>query len=597
MLNIKKNRLDYGLILNPPQGFELERAVATTYSLHLTALLSVPVALFFNKRMDGKASEDRIDIFDAIQKTSDAITVFCQKGKVTGPKNINKLFSFLEESVVEVLPQNAHQSFHPKIWVIRFKDQNSTLLYRVVVLSRNLTLDRSWDIAFYTEGLVGKKNVSANTPVADYVKYLSQLKDFENAEQFIKDLKRANFVSTPMFENLNFYPMGFGNYKNPLKEQQWKELLIVSPFLDKATLLHFASKSCGKKYLFSRKEELDKIDLAVLSNYETFMFSQHIVEGEYFEELQEEVEDERMLQNLHAKIYIGKEPNGNIKWYLGSANCSDAAMQRNEEFVVSMSSKSGVASVKSTLDTLTNFDGKLKIFEPYERTAEEKATSDEFDFRMSAHALLSFLLNQENIKISCVPESEETGKFSLHIQFQKMNFLQDDLLFEFKPYSWNRDLVKLEDTTYTFDGIAVQNLSPFFVFKISDLKTDSGKEFLVKIDFVMPQNRKKEIFKSIIQDKDRFIQLLQFMLGVDSDSDFFKAITSKAKSNSDADYKNFFYSKNMYEEMLLAASRNKHKLKEIERLIAKMKEMDASDLIPEEFDSLWGIFKQFAENE
>ena len=43
MLDVKHNRLDYGELLIPPTGFRLSRAIATTFSLDLNTLLSIPM--------------------------------------------------------------------------------------------------------------------------------------------------------------------------------------------------------------------------------------------------------------------------------------------------------------------------------------------------------------------------------------------------------------------------------------------------------------------------------------------------------------------------------------------------------------------------
>ena len=59
------------------------------------------------------------------------------------------LFSFLEEMVVQALPKNSTGAFHPKVWVLRYRREDEAML-RVLVLSRNLTFDKSWDTAACT---------------------------------------------------------------------------------------------------------------------------------------------------------------------------------------------------------------------------------------------------------------------------------------------------------------------------------------------------------------------------------------------------------------------------------------------------------------
>ncbi len=52
MLQPNKDRLDYGNLLMPPEGFQLDNAIATSYSLDLDALISIPVALYFAHSLD-----------------------------------------------------------------------------------------------------------------------------------------------------------------------------------------------------------------------------------------------------------------------------------------------------------------------------------------------------------------------------------------------------------------------------------------------------------------------------------------------------------------------------------------------------------------
>jgi len=49
MLDFRNDRLDYGRLLIPPEGYRLDRAIAATYSLDLNTLLSIPVALFYSQ--------------------------------------------------------------------------------------------------------------------------------------------------------------------------------------------------------------------------------------------------------------------------------------------------------------------------------------------------------------------------------------------------------------------------------------------------------------------------------------------------------------------------------------------------------------------
>ncbi|MBO5884988.1 MAG: hypothetical protein J6Q51_04250, partial [Clostridia bacterium] len=55
-----------------------------------------------------------------------------------------------------------YPSFHPKFWLIKYVNNEGEALYRVVVLSRNLTFDRSWDVSFCMEGRKVAKRTAKN---------------------------------------------------------------------------------------------------------------------------------------------------------------------------------------------------------------------------------------------------------------------------------------------------------------------------------------------------------------------------------------------------------------------------------------------------
>ena len=598
MLDYKRNRLDYGKLLNPPEGFVMETAIATTYSLNLTAFLSIPVALFYRKNLDGKVTADRMDIFDAIQKTSDTITIYCHKAKIKVPEGANQIISFVEDCVVEIMPDNVFKSFHPKIWIIRYKNPVQKVFYRVIVLSKNLTFDRSYDIAFSIEGYVSRTIKNSTKPLLDYVKHLTTYRDFNNSLVFLDDLGKTDFKLNAPFDEFRFHPMGFDNYRNPLKTITWRDLIIVSPFLDKDTLKFFSRKVSGNKYLFSRKEELDKVHLDLLKEYKVFTFSQSIVDGELDIDLQEEADEYPMMQNLHAKLFVGTTTDGKTKWFLGSANCSEPAMNSNEEFLIELTSVDNAASVSKILGVLLSKEEDYEVFQEYSRENKEPTETDEYDFRSDIYKLLKYLNEEGNIYATCELSEEDRIKYDIRITYAPNDiFKSKNVQILVAPYGWKGDLEILGvETEIIFKGLALHHLSPFFIWRIYHLEKDQYKEFITRLNIVMPKERKQAIFQSIIQDKERFIQFIQFLLGANEDSILFHT-QEKRKSHNENNAGSLWNTDvNMYEEMLIAASRNPDKLKEIEKLIDRLKANGAEDLIPIEFNMIWEVFKQVFQN-
>lgn len=597
MLDFKRSRIDYGEQLSPPEGFEMESAVATTYSLDMLALLSIPVALFYSKNLDGKVNENRMDILDAIQKTSDKVKIYCQKSKIIRPDN-NMLISFVEDCVTEILPQKANNSFHPKIWVIRYRGKDKSILYRVIVLSRNMTYDRCWDVAYFLEGYLGSKQNKNNQPLADYLKYLSKISDFKNSNLFIKDLLKVNFKTEKPFDKFSFHPIGFEEYKNPLWNEKFEDLIIISPFLDITTLKFFSNGNSvnRKKYLFSRKEELDKIHLNILNKYDVYAFSQRVVDGEDDIELSEESEDETKSQNLHAKIFIGSKKDKKTRWFLGSANCTYAAMKRNYEFLISLDSKDKYASIREMLKIFLpkTEKGGIQIFEKYDRETREPVKSDEFDFRKIIHSLLSYLENKENFKAVCKPESRQSDKYRINITLSYNKIFS---LKEFKitcaPYGWGRDLKPIKsEMSLSFDGFALHNLSPFFIWNIQFKPTGESKEFITRMPIKLPEGRKQSIFRSIIKDKDKFFQFIQFLLGSNDDEFEFPGKKEKTNHSGGESFEIFKHKQPLFEDLLKASSRDPDKLKDIDKVIKQLQNSGTDDIIPEDFKTFWKVFQE-----
>src|SRR5687768_17877112 len=106
--------------LRPPPGYSLDRAVTTTLSLDLMALLTVPVSLtFFQMRdEDGPPAVDPLALLESLQRYASRITVFCQAGQIHVPRQVQLLLGYLQDSVHQVQAPRGGV-FHPKLTVLR----------------------------------------------------------------------------------------------------------------------------------------------------------------------------------------------------------------------------------------------------------------------------------------------------------------------------------------------------------------------------------------------------------------------------------------------------------------------------------------------
>lgn len=589
MIDYKKNRIDYGETLSPPPGYKLDQAIATTYSLDLFALLSIPVALFYKKNLDGHVSETRMDILDAIQKTSDSVKVYCQKGNISVPRSFNKIVSFIDDCVSEILPADGRTSFHPKIWVIRYVKEKSPVIYRFFIMSRNLTFDRSWDLAYFMEGYVGRAVEKKNQPLIDFIRYLKSQSDFTNSSRFINDLKKVKFDFD--FDNAFFHPMGFKKHRNPLPIN-CKNLLIISPFIDDNALFRFKKNCIGKRYLFSRKEELDKLSKKALDDYETYCISDKIIDGEdYFDEGSE---FEALPQNLHAKLFVC-DGTVKVRWFLGSANCTTAALKKNTEFLIELITSNGNYSVNSIKNILLGDEEKKQYFEPYERKDDHVYEKDPTEdlIRSTMYHLMQFL-DEGKLTGDCYLADETHEKYNVNISITSIPNV-DLSIFKLRFSLYGReDYRELKESgEEVFEGINIENLSPFLDWKLEHIASKTCKEFITKMDIQLPPNRKDAVLRSIIQSKEKFFQFLQFLLGYDSgNTEFTKGIQRAGNSNvGDA----FIWGQDsaILEELLINISRNNDRVLEIDRIIEKLSSNPEKSPVPKDFLEFWEVIKPF----
>ena len=148
------NRLTLIDSMQPPAGFHFESAMAVTYTLDLRALLAAPAALAFagraNDTSDASDTYEPIELIHALRSHARKLTVFSQAGEIGLPPS-RRAFAFLERTVVPVTAPRGG-IVHPKVWVLRYEaagdqsdDSPPDWRLRVLIASRNLTFDESWD--------------------------------------------------------------------------------------------------------------------------------------------------------------------------------------------------------------------------------------------------------------------------------------------------------------------------------------------------------------------------------------------------------------------------------------------------------------------
>lgn len=365
--------------LRPPEGFVVDRVLATTYSLDLLALLTAPLAFSLYDRFasspDEEGHRDPISataVLQAIREHARRFTVFCQAGAIASPPRYPQLLAYLEESVVEVRAPSPGGIFHPKVWVQRFCSAGGAVFYRLLVCSRNLTFDRSWDTMLVLEGpLVDQATaIAKNRPLTEFVATLPGMalrpttqRVRDDVDLLAQELLRVRFERPWPFEDHVFWPLGHdARLRHPLSTRI-DRLLVVSPFLAASQLGKLRGERTND-ILVSRAEELERIPGPQLLQYAQVYVLQEGAEGAP----DEAPEDSQGLPDtspsgLHAKLYVA-DAGWDAHVWTGSANASNAAFSSNVEFVVQLTGKKSKVGVDAFLQAggATSFQAMLTRF-------------------------------------------------------------------------------------------------------------------------------------------------------------------------------------------------------------------------------------------
>ena len=347
-------------LIRPPSGYRLDFAVLTTYTLDLEALLVLPLSVLAHP--GGGLEEllaDPLGLHQAIRDAGDRVHAFVDETGIGIPRRARPLYSMLESSVHAVRAPNGG-AFHPKVWVVRFTPVDETAeddLLRVAVLSRNLTFDRSWDVALASEApLRSRRRVAASRPLADLVRELPQLatstsripRDVaERVEELADQVARIAFPAPAGFDSpIEFHALGLSRRRRPWSPpSRGYRTLALAPFVNRTGLGAVGKLSGNDRILVSRQEELDKLPEDVLAAWTDVFVLSETAQGEA-EDGPTDAEgatpatggDARQGDDtsaacvaarpsgLHAKM-IAVEHGWDATWYVGSANLTAATLR------------------------------------------------------------------------------------------------------------------------------------------------------------------------------------------------------------------------------------------------------------------------------
>ena len=374
--------------LRPPAGCSLDRAVATTFTLDLETALTVPLA-FAGFRLDEQP--DPIEIMQSLRGMSDRIDIFCQAGAIGAGRWPSDLLALLENVIHEVRRPRPGHIFHPKTWVLRFRDENQAPSYRLLVLSRNLTADRSWDTILWLDGWRAGRINQGSGPLARFVRRLlglavTPLSPDRHAvlTELAEELRRVEWELPDGVRKVRFHPIGLPRARRFPVDEHFRGYpkLVISPFVREGAIRRIFRPRAGQTaVLISRGGELKALPTDALEHVDVFeldptaSLAADDPEGEA---------DRSFFTQLHAKVFVVERAK-RAHLFVGSANATDAGLGHNVEFLCELVGSVGTLGV----DALVGEKAPLRaMLTPYDPCAPQPNGTEGADSRALDDLLL-----------------------------------------------------------------------------------------------------------------------------------------------------------------------------------------------------------------
>lgn len=527
MLNTDDRRL-LSEALTPPPGYQPDLLVGTTYSLQLSALLSVPLAMTFAdwERADGAPSTDAIAALEAVRRHAEHITVFCQAGATAATDHPPLVASWLEDVVVPVKASYGGV-FHPKVWVARYRSvDGGAPAYCMLCASRNLTFDRSWDTVLVLDGAATPRGgrVHATDPLADFVGALLTLATgavkptrATAIQQLADELRRVRFDPPEGFNNLAFCPLGIARHRADPFTTRRTRMLVMAPFVGTGRLNAFDTES-RDSILISRADELDCMATGVLTGYATLYAL-----DEPEPPLEQSAGDDRALTGLHAKLYVADAGRDSHVW-TGSANATTAAFSDNVEFLVRLDGKRNACGIDATLgkaeDPLSLRAMLIEVEPRDEPGVPDPLIELERDLDRITHDLA-----ERRIVARISPQPAE-GLFRVELHATPAPELPTDVAVRCWPLSSSAERhgvpVAREgaEVLATFVDQTLADITAFFTFELTLTRDEHTvvNAMLVRAELEgEPEGRRRAILRELLSDPEQVLRLLRALLAFDQD--------------------------------------------------------------------------------
>lgn len=619
--------------LRPPPGYRLRRAVGTSFTLDLMALLTAPLAFtFFDAHDDdGAPVTDPVALLEALRRHAEKITLFCQAGAIDVPGPQQPLMAYLEGSVFEARAPMEGGIFHPKIWVLDFEADDQPAIYRVLCLSRNLTFARAWDTCLRLEGRLTQRQRGywRNKPFADLLLALpnlatrplsSELRD--DLGRMAHELRRVDFRPPRPFTDFRVHNFGLARRRGwPFPKS--RRSLVVSPFLVGSTVRDLG-RDHGLDVLISRPEAFEDVVRspgrealpgmcyvlspgAGLDSRDADEQVEQLADGSPSAKESSPADDQVELVGLHAKLFLF-ENGREARLFTGSANATSAAFHQNVEVLIELiggKRDCGIDALLGTgddsrLETLRSLLQEYRVPDAIPEVDEARRALEGRADRLTRELGTAWLIatardvdkeQRWDLTLSGelpeIPTEAEVKVWPTTLSAEEVRRIRG-------PDDAGRGPTgppERADAIAVFERVSFEALTAFFAFEIAlrEGPHEVRKRFAVTAELIgAPEDRKERLLRVLLKDRRRVLQLLFLILmGEGADVSAFARAARRDGADSPGTFGGWDQG-TLLEALLRSLSHNPRRIDDAARLIADLeKTPEGKDLLPEGLDEIW----------
>ena len=470
---------------------------------------------------------------------------------------------------------------------------------RLLVLSRNLTRDRSWDISLCLDGEVTGRRDARNKPLFDLLTRLpkqvvASISDETRilTEEIAKDVRRTNWTMPGGFEEVAFAVNGLG--RSNWQPSSCARLGVISPFCDTDALdLLTALPTAQKPIIISRSDQLISVAPRTIEAFERVSVLDEMAASEDGEE-----DSTCALKGLHAKAFIS-EIGWNTVLTVGSGNATRPSLisGRNVELFVSLLGKrSKVGNIEQIMGE-SGFGRLTREFVPNELDPADPEFAQAEKWLDDARRDLC----RGDLRLRCERTSgEDPEEHAWSVWLDPVEPLPLRGIGSLSAWPITRGDGHARDVlaalrcgeSVDLGTMPIVDLTRFLAFRMTD--ENETETVLFSTGLVMeglPAERHAAILRWTIDSRDAFFRYLRLLLSEFGDP--FSAVLAVQDGAGAKAWATGADDAPLLEDMVRALCRGGERLHAIDRLVTRLEagKESGADPVPAEFRKLWEVFR------